>query len=311
MNLQEELLEKKRIMLIELEKKRSSNEILWNEFYKMIRTKLREEVQKYPYEDSVEIILDWRSKDKDYVYHDLIRSLIDYGDDSKFLRSFLEFISREGIIVSIDYPRIKCKMLLNHYDINNRRTNTDLLFGHIKNEFSCKYYLSKEKAKKVYTKLMDYDEKLDIPYFLDTCKAYQIDASVKPDSKLLKNFENKEYVNYKLFLKVDEKNVAQWSDLRYILETIVTQTEDKANYILHEPCYNIPSFQNVTYLGGISDKLLATVAGDCIGDYKHLVTINNQIIDMDYCKELLKKGGCSLYLNRTTKVLSIKRKENV
>ena len=56
MNLQNELLGRKREMLKELEKKRSSNEIFWNEFYEMIRAKFREEFQKYPFGESIKIM---------------------------------------------------------------------------------------------------------------------------------------------------------------------------------------------------------------------------------------------------------------
>lgn len=313
MNLQEELLERKRAMLVELEKKRSSNEILWNGFYEMIRTKLREEFQKHPYGDSVEILLDQDSTDKDYVYQGLIRDLTYGGESPKFLQSFLEFASQEGIIVSIDrskiYPRIKCKMLINHKEIEQRRINTDILLGHIKNEFSINYYLQKE-ASKDYTKLIDYDENIDISYFIDTCKGYQIDVSVKPDYKVLRNFKDKDYADYKLFLKVDEKDIAQWSDLRYILEVIIDKTEKYAKEFL-DPYHYTSRTQKITYLGGISDELLATVSDDCVGDYKNLVVIEDQIIDADYYKELLEKGGYSLSVNSTKKVLSISRKKNV
>ncbi len=314
MNLQEELLEKKRAMLIELEKKRSSNEILWNEFYEMIRTKLREEFQKHPYGDSVEIILDQDSKDKDYVYQNLIQSLI-YGEkDSKFLQSFLEFTSQEGIIVGIDrssgFSKIKYKMLIDPEEIKQRERNVELFFQHIRDELSINYYLQKEKPQDVYTKLIDYDENMDISYLVCMCKASHMKVSVKTDSKKLCNVKDKDYADYKLFLKVDEKDIAQWSDLRYILEVIIDKTEKYAKEFL-DPYHYTPRTQKITYLGGISDELLATVDEDCVGDYKNLVAIEDQIIDADYYKELLEKGGYSLSINSTKKVLSISRKKNV
>ena len=313
MNLQEELLEKKREILIDLEKKKRSKEILWNEFYEMIRTKLREEFKKHPYGDFIEITLEYPAENDNYVYQDLVQSLI-YGEkNQEFLQSFLEFVSQEGIIVSIDkskiYPRIKCKMIIDHKKIEQRRINTDILLGHIKNEFSINYYLQKE-ASKDYTKLIDYDENIDISYFIDTCKGYQIEVSVKPDYKVLKNFKDKDYADYKLFLKVDEKDVANWSDLRYILEVIIDQTEKYAKEFL-DPYHYTSRTQKITYLGGISDELLVTVSDDCVGDYKNLVAIEDQIIDADYYKELLEKGGYSCAINSTKKVLSISRKKNV
>ena len=313
MNLQEELLEKKREILIDLEKKKRSKEILWNEFYEMIRTKLREEFKKHPYGDFIEITLEYPAENDNYVYQDLVQSLI-YGEkNQEFLQSFLEFVSQEGIIVSIDkskiYPRIKCKMIIDHKKIEQRRINTDILLGHIKNEFSINYYLQKRKNKNAYTKLIDYDENIDISYFIETCKEYKIEVSAKSNFEALKNYWNKDCVDYKLFLKADEKNVAQWSDLRYIIEVIIKQTEEYAKRFLN-PYHYMEEIQKITYLGGISDELLATVDEDDVGNYKNLVAMkDDQIIDMDYYKELLERGGYSLTINSTKQILSINRKK--